>query len=188
MVKLRLPIFFQKKYNIVKVSAFLLTEHLNPNNSETKFVTMKHLAPYALMLLLLITTSTVFSQTNKPKQFSNYPDVINCTVAELNKAFTSSTGQAVDLSFSNNFNFTGAVISNLSTYGNLQSAIIKSPAFNNTIFCISKRINSDNTVTYIGHIMNRNYFDGYELKKNALGNYQLIKTETDKILQECKQN
>ena len=161
---------------------------MNPNNSETKFVTMKRLAPYAMMLLLVITTSTVFSQANKPKQFNNYPDVINCSVAELSKVFIASTGQAINLSFSDNFNFDGAVISNMANYGNLQSAIIKSPAFNNTIFSISKRINSDNTITYVGHIMNRNYFDGYELKQNALGNYQLIKTTTDKVLQECKQN
>jgi hypothetical protein len=152
---------------------------------------MKHLAPYALLLLLTITATTVFSQTPgalKPKQFDNYPAVINCSASELSKVFTTSAGQNVDFSFSNNFLFSGAVTSNVVKYSNLQSAVVKSAAFNNTIFNISKITNSDNTITYVGHIINRNYFDGYELKRDIAGNYQLIKIETDRMIQECKQN
>ena len=89
--------------------------------------------------------------------------------------------------FSDNFSFGGDVISKVTKYANLQSAVVKSPSFNNTIFNITKRINSDNSVTYIGHIVNKNYFDGYELKKKANGLYQLIKFETDRVLQDCRQ-
>ena len=149
---------------------------------------MKRLTPYALALLLCLTSKIGFSQNaTKPKQFSNYPAVINCTEAEISKVFTSLTGQNINLSFSDNFSFGGAVISNVIKYSNLQSANIKSPVFNNSIFNISKRINNDNSITYVGRIINRDYFDGYELKKNAAGNYQLIKIETDKVIQNCTQ-
>ena len=150
---------------------------------------MKHLAPYAMLLLVCLQSTAGFSQSgNKPKQFSNFPDIINCTETELNKVFTSSAGQTISLSFSDNFTFAGNVTSNLVRYSNLQSANIKSPVFNNSLFNISKRINEDNSITYVGLIVNRDYFDGFELRKNVTGNYQLIKIETDRLIQDCKQN
>ena len=149
---------------------------------------MKRLAPYALAILLCLNSIIGFSQnptTTKPKQFSSFPDVINCTEAELSKVFTSSTGQSISLSFSDNFLFSGSVIDKAVKYSNLQSANIKSPAFNNSIFNISKRINDDNSITYVGRIINTGFFDGYELKKDLAGNYQLIKIETDRVIQDC---
>ena len=149
---------------------------------------MKRLIPYALALLLCFTSKIGLSQNaTKPKQFNSFPAIINCTEAELSKVFTSSPGQNINLTFSDNFLFGGAVISNVVKYSNLQSANIKSPVFNNSIFNISKRVNNDNSITYVGRIINRDYFDGYELKKNAAGNYQLIKIETDKVIQNCGQ-
>lgn len=152
---------------------------------------MKHFAPYALMLLFSLQAATGFSQNpngNKPKQFSSYPDVINCTEAELSRVFSGTTGQDISLNFSNDFMFSGKITSNLVKYSNLQTAVIKSPVFNNSILNISKRINQDNSITYVGRIINVDYFDGYELKKNITGNYQLIKIETDKVIQPCFQN
>ena len=151
---------------------------------------MKHLAPYAMLLLLSFSFTTGFSQNGnvpKPKQFSNFPDIINCSEAELSSIFNSSPGQNISLSFSNNFLFSGNVTSNVVKYANLQTAVIKSPVFNNTIFSVSKIINKDNSISYLGRIINKNYFDGYELKRNAAGNYQLIKMETDRVIQDCRQ-
>ena len=151
---------------------------------------MKHLAPYAMLLLLSFSFTTGFSQNgnvSKPKQFSNFPDIINCSEAELSSIFNSSPGQNISLSFSNNFLFSGNVTSNVVKYSNLQTAVIKSPVFNNTIFSVSKIINADNSVSYLGRIINKNYFDGYELKRNTAGNYQLIKIETDRVIQDCRQ-
>ena len=151
---------------------------------------MKHLAPYAMLLLLLFISLTGLSQNNntpKPKQFSNFPDIINCTESELSSIFNSSAGQSISLSFSDNFSFAGSVTSNVVKYSNLQTAIVKSPAFNNTIFSVSKIINKDNSISYLGRIINKEYFDGYELKRNAAGNYQLVKMETDQVIQDCRQ-
>ncbi len=152
---------------------------------------MKRLAPYALMLLTIFTATTGFSQSpgiSKPKQFDNYPGVINCTEAELSRVFGSPAGQDINLAFSDNFNFTGNITSNNIKYNNLQSAVVTSPLFHNTIFNISKRINKDNSITYVGHIINKDYFDGYELTRDAAGNYKFIKIETTKVIQDCAHN
>ena len=149
---------------------------------------MKRLAPYALMLLVLLTTVTGFSQnpnTVKPKQFENYPSIINCQESELSRIFSTAEGQDITVNFSNNLLFPGKLTSNMVKYSNLQSALIKSAQFNNSIFEISKITNPDNSITYTGIIINMNYFDGYELKRDVTGNYKLIKMETDKVIQSC---
>lgn len=149
---------------------------------------MKRLTPYVLALLLCTISTMGFSQTAaKPKQFNSFPDVINCSEAEFSKIFTSSPGLSISLSFSDNFSFAGPVTSNVIKYSNLQTANVKLPTFNNSIFNISRRINKDNSITYVGRIINRDYFDGYELKKDVAGNYKLIKIETDKVIQDCSQ-
>jgi hypothetical protein len=151
---------------------------------------MKKPASYALLLLLSFFTVTGFSQntnTAKPKQFNNFPAVINCAEAVLNSIFNASPGQNISLSFSDNFLFAGSVTSTLVKYSNLQTAVIKSPALNNSIFSVSKIINKDKSVHYLGRIINKNYCDGYELKKNTAGNYQLIKIEKENVIQVCSQ-
>lgn len=148
---------------------------------------MKPYAPYALSLFLSLIIMTGFGQATKPKQFSNYPDIINCSEQELSKVFTVSAGQTISLSFSNNFTFSGTVKSNISKYANLQSAVIESPDFSNTIFNVSKIIKTDGSISYVGHIINKSFFDGFELKKNATGNYQLKKIESDRMIQDCVQ-
>lgn len=149
---------------------------------------MKHYAPYALSVLLTLTAMTGFSQSSnpKPKQFNDFPETINCSEPELGRVFTASSGQHISLSFSNNFTFSGTVTSNLVKYANLQTAVVVSPDYSNTIFSVSKITNKDNTISYVGRIINKNYFDGYELKRNITGDYQLLKIETDRIMPDCK--
>ena len=148
---------------------------------------MKPYAPYALSLFLSLIVMTGFGQTSKPKQFSNFPAVITCSEQELSRVFTASPGQTISLSFSDNFIFSGTVKSNISKYANLQSAVIVSPDYSNTIFNVSKIIRADGSIAYVGHIINKNFFDGFDLKKNALGIYQLKKIESDRVIQDCAQ-
>ena len=149
---------------------------------------MKTYAPHALSLLLSFMVLTGFSQTNKPKQFSNFPAIITCSEQELAKVFTASPGQNISISFSDNFTFSGSVQSNLLKYANLQSAVIVSPDYSNTVFNVSKITNADGTLSYVGRIINKNYFDGFELRKNTSGNYQLKKIETDRVIPDCALN
>lgn len=146
---------------------------------------MKQLAAFSLALLISTVSFAQQNTPSKPKLFQNYSDVITCSETELARVFNFNEGQNVSMALANNFSFSGTVTSNLVKYSNLQSVIVKSPAFSNAIFQVSKRTNDDNSITYIGRIINQNYFDGYELKQDAAGNYQLIKIETDKVIQPC---
>ncbi len=149
---------------------------------------MKHYAPYALSVLLSFIVTTGFSQSStKPNQFNNFPETINCSEQELSKVFNASPGQVISLSFSDNFTFSGNVTSNLVKYAHLQTAVVVSPGYSNTIFSVSKITLNDGSITYLGRIINKNYFDGFELKRNTSGNYQLIKMETDRVIQDCTQ-
>ena len=138
-------------------------------------------------LLLCLTTTAGFSQSSKPKIFATFPDKINCPVSEFITAFHVTEGQHIILSFSDNFKFSGTVISNVVKYSNLQSMTIKSDQSNKTIFHLSKQINADNSVSYVGRIIDPTASDGYQVKKDMAGNYQFEKTDTEKVLQECKQ-
>ncbi len=146
---------------------------------------MKQPAVCAL-LLFVCSTSPALSQTgSKPTQFSRFPDVINCPESLLATVFSAAPGQDSSLSFSTDFSFSGTVVSNVVKYSNLRSAVIRSPYFNNSVFSISQIINSDNSYTYTGRIINKNYFDGYELKQHASGGYQFVKVETDQVIPDC---
>lgn len=150
---------------------------------------MKSYATCALSLMLSMISMSGFSQNNaaKPKQFNNFPGVINCSESELSKIFNTASGQAVSISFSENFTFSGSVTSNIVKYANLQTAVIVSPGYSNTIFSVSKITNKDNSISFIGRIINKNYFDGFELKQNVAGDYQLVKMETDRVIPDCRQ-
>lgn len=149
---------------------------------------MKRLAFCAWMLLIVFSATRSYAQTpgtSKPKQFDAYPNVISCTEAELARIFSVPAGQNITVAFASGFNFPGNVYFSASKYDNLQTVQIQSAYFHNSVLNISKRINRDNTVTYTGHIFNKDYFDGFELKKDATGNYSLTKIQTDKYLQVC---
>jgi poly-D-alanine transfer protein DltD len=151
---------------------------------------MKKLNSYAIALLLVITSTTAQAQNTAIKKttvFNNFPAKISCATNELNRAFATTLHQNINLSFSDNFSFKGEVISNVQRYDNLQTTVIKSSEFSDMVFVLSKITNKDNSVTYVGHMINRKYTDGFELKKDTQNNYQLVKIETEKILQDCSQ-
>ncbi|HMJ47450.1 MAG TPA: hypothetical protein VK498_08975 [Ferruginibacter sp.] len=150
---------------------------------------MKSLSKTMLMLLLILSAATGFSQgTSTPnlKIFENFPDEIALSATTLRDAFTSRNGDNISLQLGNNFNFTGVVLSNEIKYTNLRSIAIKSPSFNDAVFHLSQITNEDNSITFVGRIYT-NAFDGYEIKKDVAGNYIFRKFETKKILQDCSQ-
>lgn len=152
---------------------------------------MKRALPHGLLLLFALISTTAFAQNptgTKPKQFVQFPQLINCSQTELARVFTSARGQEIILNFSDNFIFKGKVTSIVEKYSNLHSAVITSPDYDNTIFSVSKITNKDNTVTYVGRIVNKKYFDGFELKPGSSGNYELVKIETDRAIQDCSQH
>ena len=62
--------------------------------------------------------------------------------------------------------------------------LVKSPSFNNALLCLSKRINDDNSITYVGRIINEKYADGYALVKDNAGNYSFTKIKTEDLIQD----
>jgi hypothetical protein len=151
---------------------------------------MKRLTLYTLVLVALISpTAHAQNPTGaKPKLFSNFPEKIICSAAELSRIFTTNADQNISLSFSDNFLFSGTVTSNVVKYANLQTAVIKSPVFGDAVFAVSKITHADKSVSYIGRIISKKYFDGFELKKDTQNNYQLTKIETDRVIQDCSHN
>lgn len=150
---------------------------------------MKHFASIAMSVLFTLIATTGFSQNNstKPKQFNSFPEMISCNEGELAKIFNTAAGEEISLAFSNNFVFRGHVKNSLVKYSNLHSVVIESPEYSNTIFSVSKITGKDGSISYTGRIINKSFFDGFRLIKDASGNYQLTKIENDRVIADCAQ-
>lgn len=145
--------------------------------------------PCVLLLLLTLSAIVVNAQLSgsKPKLFGNLPEIIVCNESTLSQAFAVTAEQQASFSFSGDFLFTGKVLSNTARYSNLQTVVIRSAAFADAVFVLSRVTAKDNSVEYTGRIVNTKYADGYELKKDASGKYQLVKFELEKQLPDCSQ-
>jgi hypothetical protein len=140
---------------------------------------------FVLIALSVITYNSKAQQPKQlPKLFNGVENKISYPKGELEKIFTKTKGNKFHISLAGNFNFTGTIVSSVQRYSNLKSYIIKSDALNGAMFSISKRTNNDNSVTYVGRIVNDNYSDGYELKVDASGNYFLNKINMHELLQD----
>ncbi len=142
-----------------------------------------------LFLLLFLVTVGVNAQQKKvtaPAVFSNFSPSIDFSEAILTNAMQMFKGQQVAISFGNDLNFPGEVLSNEIVFENLQTIIIKSSVHNNALLQISKQINADKSISFVGRIFSQGGSDGYQLKKTLDGNYQLQKFETAQILQDCE--
>ena len=139
----------------------------------------------ALLILLTVTYAGQAQKAHQlPKLFDGVGNRISYPKAELQKIFTKSKGSNFHLSLPGNFNFTGTVLSSVQRYKNLKSFIIKSDVLDGAMFSVSERINDDNSITYVGRIVNDKYSDGYELKIDAAGNYFLNKINMNELLQD----
>jgi hypothetical protein len=151
---------------------------------------MKHLTTALLLVLLTLYAVTAQAQ-NKPASrssllFANFPNTISFTEAQLNNLFRYSQGENVSLAFENNVTLSGPVTSNLVKYSNLQTVVINLTAYSNTLFSLSKQTENNHTI-FVGRIFNPAYADGFELQRNANGNYQLTKIDTKNTLTDCTQ-
>ena len=143
-----------------------------------------------LMLCIIIMSSytseaqiATSSRQNRQNQFSKLSERLPTALTELDKAFLAPEGTKIQLNFSN-FSFTGIITSSVKRYDNLYSVIVKSSSLDNTLFSISKRINDDKTISYVGRIINEKYADGYELRKESDGTYALNKIKTELLIED----
>ncbi|HSN59903.1 MAG TPA: hypothetical protein VLR49_03140 [Ferruginibacter sp.] len=141
-----------------------------------------------LLFLLALTTATLDAQQNQAANaavFNNFSQTIDLSETTLSNAMQMSKGQQATFNFGNDFDFPGVVLSNEMVFENLQTIIIRSSAYNNALLQISKQINEDKTISYVGRIFGKGSADGYEIKRTNNGGYQLEKFETANILQDC---
>jgi hypothetical protein len=146
---------------------------------------MKIVHKMLALCLILITSYSLQAQvltSNRRNYFNKYSEKLPAATSELEKAFTTAEGGKVKLDFGD-FAFNGVVTSSIKRYDNLYSVIIKAPGLNNTMLSISKRINDDKTVSYVGRIINENYADGFELRKENSG-YAMNKIRTDALIED----
>ncbi|RYY68974.1 MAG: hypothetical protein EOO13_10835 [Chitinophagaceae bacterium] len=141
-----------------------------------------------LMLMVCLCTYTVSTAQQaevKPKLFASYPSSFTISETCLQNVFTMAIGQVATIDFGNNLLFPCQVLRNDVKYSSMQTVIIRSTAFDNALFQITKITNRDQSFSYSGRIINERASDGFEIKKTTAGTYQLQKFETDRILEGC---
>lgn len=141
-----------------------------------------------MLMVCLCTYATTNAQSNnqaKPKLFAAFPSVLNIQENSLERIFEHTAGRLTVLDFGNNLIIPCTIIRNDVKYDNLQTVIIRASAFDNAMIQVSKILNEDKTISYTGRIINERAADGFEIRKNSNGSYQLQKFETDKILEGC---
>jgi len=149
---------------------------------------MKTITKTVIVLLLSAMISPAFAQKKKATKkplFAEFPGSVDISKTMLKNMMVSKAGETVSVPFNNKFVFEGKVMSNENKYDNLQSMIIRSNNMGNTLFQLSKIINKDKSITYVGRIMNPDALEVYEIKNDVAGNYRLQRIDLDNILQDC---
>jgi ribosomal protein S4E len=148
---------------------------------------MKRIYKAAVFFTLLISFNSIKAQIvteRRPQLFAAFAKTINFPKTELEKIFTTPEGRTIKLSLGENVGFTGIITSSIQRYHNLQSVVVRLNNLDGTVFGISKRTNDDNSITYIGRIINTKYADAFELKTDATGNYFINKTKTADLIED----
>ncbi len=148
---------------------------------------MKRIYKAVVLFTLLVSFNNANSQIvteRRPPLFAAFAKTINFPTKELEKIFTTPEGRTIKFSLGENVGLTGIITSSIQRYNNLQNVIIKLNNLDNTVFGISKRINDDKSVTYIGRIINTKYSDAFELKSDANGNYFINKKNTADLIED----
>lgn len=144
---------------------------------------MYKMAAICAIMMISYTGQSQIHTSSRHNYFDKYAANLQTPEAELSKAFSVPEGGKVKLTFGD-FAFNGIVTSSIKRYDNLYTVIVKSPGMNNTLLSISKRINDDKTITYVGRIINNNYADGFELKRENNGSYTMQKIKTDALIED----
>ena len=140
-----------------------------------------------VLFTLLISFNSIKAQVvteRRPQLFAAFAKTINFPKTELEKIFNTPEGRTIKLSLGENVGFTGVITSSIQRYPNLKSVVVKLNNLDNTILGISKRTNDDNTITYIGRMINTKYADAFEVKSDANGNYFINKTNTANLIED----
>ena len=138
---------------------------------------------FTLLISFISARAQVFTE-RRPQLFAAFAKTINFPTTELEKIFTTPEGRTIKLSLGENVGLTGVIKSSIQRYHNLQSVVVSLNNLDNTIFGISKRTNDDNSISYVGRIINTKYADAFEVKADANGNYFINKKNTSDLIED----
>lgn len=138
----------------------------------------------SIAFTLLITVGAVVS-ANAQRLFDGIPEQMNFDNKVIEGLFNMNAGSAINVKFSQNFHLTGTIKSNDKVYANLQTVVIECTNYNKVKLFISKRINNDKSIKYVGRIIGRTAEDGFEIKGEPLaGNSSLTKINLKEMIVE----
>jgi len=138
-------------------------------------------SPILFILILAITSGF---KAKSQKLFEAFPEKIQFENKLIEGVFNMNAGTAVDIRFSQNFRITGIVKSNQKVYDNLQTVVIESSNYNKAKMFISKTIDEDKTIKFVGRIISRASEDGFEIKTDLAGNGSLKKINLKEMIVE----
>ena len=144
------------------------------------YIMKKLITSIALTTILIITGSGIQAQ----KLFDALPEKASFLPQVVENVFALNPGAAVDLKFTQGFRVTGIVKSNQKVYDNLQTIVIESSNYKNAKLFISRTIDTDNKVKYVGRMMGRGYEDGLEIKTDNAGNNTIKKINVKEMIVE----
>ena len=120
-------------------------------------------------LTFTLVFTAMFNNTRAQKMFDSLPETAKFLPSVVEGIFNLNPGSAVNLKFTQGFNVTGVIKSNKKVYDNLQTIVIESSNYKANLF-ISKTLDQDNKVKYVGRMLGRGFQDGSELNMDNAGN------------------
>ena len=136
------------------------------------------------ILFILVLALTSGFKANSQKLFDAIPEKIQFEKKLIEGVFNMNAGSAVDIRFSQNFRITGIIKSNQKIYDNLQTVVIESTNYNKAKLFISKTIDEDKSIKFVGRIISRASQDGFEIKTNVAGIGSLKKINLKEMIVE----
>jgi hypothetical protein len=135
-------------------------------------------------LFTLILSAGLGIQAKSQRLFDAIPEQIQFQNTLIEGIFEANPGTAVNIKFSENFHITGIIKSNQKIYENLQTVVIESSNYNKAKLFISKILDEDKTIKYVGRIISRASQDGFEIKGSIAGNSSLKKISLQNMIVE----
>ena len=132
-----------------------------------------------IFLISIIFMGNIFS-TQAQRLF----DLVPKENKVISSVFSLNPGTAINIKFSSQFHITGILKSNNKIYHNLQSVLIECTNYKNLKFFISKRVNQDLSISYVGRLISRNAEDGFEVVENKSGKSVLKKNSLKEMIVE----
>ncbi len=145
---------------------------------------------FTLVLAFLLIAHVPFSSTAQvaPHQPSvalkNLPLRLVTPLPQIQTALLKVAGANCKIEMSQGFVLEGKVLSAVTKFGKLSVVTIALSSIDDAVLSLSKTKNDDNSYTYSGHLINKDYSEGYRLKKNIDGTYAFEKLNMNDLVQD----